>query len=415
MVMSTAVALIACTACEETAPGDPDAEPQLDAGPDAGVADAGRDAGLDAGLDATPNARVVQHDFCDEPFFKLPIDGQDDWTSNIEIDGRRILWSTVQHYPQNVESELVLLDLVTCVERQIAIGSQPGRVHLQRDHVVWSEHRDDEGPSCSDLYHLDLSTGIQDRLTQSPGCELEPRTNGRYVAYRWVDKLEGPPTVSPTLRLLDMQTFEDIELWPSAVDSFDLDDRYVVWPGYGQDPQSVGRDVYVYDLQSGQTHHLDFTYDRYQWWVYSWQGWITIQGTDGGLYDPLNYLQLYNLDTQELRTLLEGDHAVSSASIRDGLVLYNSSAYSATPALHPSDLEIYEISTGLTRRLTQQQSDLRNEGISSPYVLLIHRLYDNWSNYMNDFYVANLESFGVLDATGNLVPGPPVINPPVAP
>ena len=409
-----AAALAAAVGCHEKADSDKDAGDAAspDAGPpDAVVNDAAVDARLDASPDASTDASVIQHYFCNEPFFKLPIDGQTEATHSIEIDRGRVLWTRNGSGSTYSAGEMFLLDLETCIERQLTQGSKAGRAHLVGNHLVWDDRKDEDGQWCTDLYHMDLSTGITDRMTQTPGCELDPRTNGRFVAYSWVDTLDGPPTVPPTLRLLDMDTGDDIELWRGSVSSFDLDERYVVWPGYGPDPQSVGRDIYVHDLESGETSHLDFTYERYQWWVFIWQGWVTIRGTDNGLYDPLNFLQLYHLETQELRTILVDDYATSAAWIKDGLLAYNTSQYSVQPALNPSDLEVYEIDTAESRRITQTESNLRAFGVSSPFILILKELF-NPNSYMNDFYIANLEALGVLDASGILIPGDPVIDPP---
>jgi hypothetical protein len=102
---------------------------------------------------------------------------------------------------------------------------------------------------------------------------------------------------------------------------------------------------------------------------------------------------------------------VSAGWINDGLVLYNTSAYTGTENLNPSDLELYEMNSAVSRRLTTVDSNLRARGIDLPYALIIHRLFLP-SPGQNDFYIANLEALGVIDASGVLIPGGPVIDPP---
>jgi hypothetical protein len=79
--------------------------------------------------------------------------------------------------------------------------------------------------------------------------------------------------------------------------------------------------------------------------------------------------------------------------------------------VNPSDIELYGIASGTSRRLTSAESNLRVRAIDVPYHLFIHRLFLGHS-FQNDFYVANLEALGVIDATGTLIPGDPVIDPP---
>jgi hypothetical protein len=54
---------------------------------------------------------------------------------------------------------------------------------------------------------------------------------------------------------------------------------------------------------------------------------------------------------------------------------------------------------------------LSARGISSPYLLMI-RFLGLPDRFQNDFYIANLDALGVLDASGMLLPGDPVIDPP---
>ena len=90
-----ALALIAgatACGCEET-PADRDADSGDASLPDAHVPDARvPDAQIpDAGSDAAVPPDAIQHSFCNEPFFKLPIDGQSERTSGIAMQGDRIV------------------------------------------------------------------------------------------------------------------------------------------------------------------------------------------------------------------------------------------------------------------------------------------------------------------------------------
>jgi hypothetical protein len=404
-----ALGLLAATCRCEEPPVEADAGDG--APPDAGL-DAGVDAEAEAGLDARPDAEVppdaVQHGFCDQPYFKLPIDGQTERTLGIDIADGFVVWSNAKTASPHYAGDVHLLDLATCIERQLTAGSEAASVHLSGDHLVWSDYKHDNETSCSELYHYDLSTKQQQRLTETPQCEGGARSNGRYVAYLRRETTSDPSS----LRLLDHQSGTDIELSPdwTNIESFDINDRYVVWVAYTQDSQSVGRDVLYHDLQTGQTHHLDATYPRYQYWVFLWDDWVTIQGTDAHLMPP-SFLVVYNLSTHEERLVLEGDYSVGSGPIDRSLVVWNTSAYTGSQSLFPADMVLYDIRSSDTRRLTTQAGFVAPWSIASPHLLIIHRLYLS-SSFQNDFYVANLEALGVLDATGNLLSGGPVITPP---
>jgi hypothetical protein len=136
---------------------------------------------------------------------------------------------------------------------------------------------------------------------------------------------------------------------------------------------------------------------------------VTIKGGDNFLSPPY-FLTLLNLITQEERSLLEDDYSVGSGHIDAGLIVYNTSRYTGTTHLYPSDLEIYEIATGTTRRLTTQEGYVAVQRLAYPYLLILR--FVGGQMYMNDFYVANLVALGVTDGLGQLIPGDPVIETP---
>ncbi|MDY0004095.1 MAG: hypothetical protein RBU30_22545 [Polyangia bacterium] len=406
-------ALLAASAgscrCEEPHAGA-DAGPDASDGalPDARLQDARPDARTDARTDAQVLPDATQHYFCDEPFFKLPIDGVNERTGGIAMQGGRVVWSKQKQPSDHLLGEVYLLDLETCVEHQLTVDTQAGWVHIHGNDVVWDDRKDDRQVWCSEIRHHDLATGIEERLTETSQCELEPKTNGRHVAYRRLETI----TDAPSLRLLDRQTGIDIELSPdwTNIESFDLNDRYVVWVAYTQDPLSVGRDVFYHDLATSETHHIDATYQRYQYWVFLWEDWVTIRGNDAHLSGP-KHLALYSLVTNEERTIIEDDFSVGSGPIQDGKVLFSTSMYSGSTLLFPSDIEIYSLANDTYRRLTTSDGMIAPIAISPPYLLMI-RFLGLPDRFQNDYYIANLETLGVLDASGMLLPGDPVIVPP---
>jgi hypothetical protein len=403
-----AVSTGACR-CEEPRAGA-DAGPDASDGalPDAHQPDARPDARTDARADAQVLPDAIQHGFCDEPFFKLPIYGVNERTVGISMQGHRIAWTKRLVSDPDKISDIHLLDLSSCIERQITSGFRAGRVHLQGNHLVWDDLRDGYQPWCGEIYHHDIILQTTQRLTETFQCEIEPKSNGRHIAYRRMET----DIDAPSLRLLDRQTGIDIELSPAwtNIESFDINDRYVVWVAYTQDPLSVGRDVFYHDLATSETHHIDATYLRYQYWVFLWEDWVTIRGTDAHLSEQ-SYLSLFNLVTNEERSLLEGDYSVGSGRVQDGLVVFPTSMYKGTASVFPADLEIYGIATAGYRRLTTSDGMLSARGISSPYLLMI-RFLGLPDRFQNDYYIANLETLGVLDASGMLLPGDPVIDPP---
>lgn len=404
-----ALLLAAAPACRcDESTDTPDAGdtgvPEASVPPEAGLSDAGPDA------DATLPPDATQHDFCNEPFFKLPIDGQTESTAGISIRERLIAWAKRKRIPTSDRSEVYLLNLQTCVEQVLTSGSEAYAPEVRGDDIFWYDLKDGSETFCSDLYHYARATGEASRLTATAGCEMGTGATGDYLAYSY----SQTPTDPPSLRLWNLQTGDDIELSPDwtniQAEYFHVDEQRVVWVAYTQDPLSVGRDVFYRDLPAGQTQHIDASYDGYQYFPFVWQEWVTWMDMAGHTQYPSG-ISLYNLATQVRIQLVTDDYAAVLAPIRDGLVAYNTSLYSGTNQLNPSDLEIFEIATGATRRLTTEPTYLRAKAMDPPFMVLMNRLNLNVAA-MNDYYIANLELLGVIDAGGNLLPGGPVISPP---
>jgi hypothetical protein len=379
-----------------------------DAGPDAARGDARPEAGPGPDADAGPWPDATQHDFCDQPFFKLPIDGQSQITLGIDLDSSRVAWTFHDTSP-GTRGDIHALDLSSCVERVITQGALAGNLRIHGDEVIHDDIDDATAAAfCSDLYTVTWAGGSRQRLTSTPQCEGEPRTNGQHVIFRRLETIDD----AASLRLWDRQTDAQVELSPAEanIESFDLNDRYAVWLAYTQDPLSVGRDLFYRDLSAGESFHVDSTYDRWQLFTQLWEDWVIVKGGDNWLESPF-FVELINLATQEERSLLEGDYAGGIPRIDSGLVTYHTSANSGTEYSFPSDIVLYEIASDTGRRLTTEPGYLALIRFSYPYLLML-RFLNLGDTFMNDFYVANLVALGITDGMGQLIPGDPVIDPP---
>lgn len=161
----------------------------------------------------------------------------------------------------------------------------------------------------------------------------------------------------------------------------------------------------MYDLATGDTTEVEASREKWQDWISVWEDYLTWSGAEGDLVPPY-HLVLYDMRTETAELLLEGDHAVGIAPIQAGIVAYSTSKYSGTYARAPSDIELYDVASGISRRVTAHTGMLRAARIVRPYLLMT---YDLGSALRDDLYVANLEMLGVLDSSGRLIPGEGVI------
>jgi hypothetical protein len=208
-------------------------------------------------------------------------------------------------------------------------------------------------------------------------------------------------------------TGDTTELAPyhSQVGYLDLSERYAVWNQYTGDPQSTGRDVYYHDLETGTTHHVDLSYAGYQYDLTAWGRYIVWVGSDTYTFPPW-HLMAYDIETGDSTLLLGDERGPPIAWMHGSLVAYTTTRYRTDTDItnRPADVELYDLSTGVTRRLTTWPSNLRANRIFHPWLLIIDVL--GVSQGMNDWYLAHLGRLGVTDAEGHLVPGEPVLEPP---
>lgn len=401
-ILAVAAVICRCEHSASSADGDSDAASEASVPPEAGLPD--------AGLDGQVLPDATQHDFCGEALFKLPIDGQTEATYGLDIWDEHVIWAKENTSSGTPQSDIYLLNLSTCVESVLTNGAEAFGPSIHNEDIYWYDISDSPNDYCSELYHYSLGTGEASRLTTTAGCEQLTASVGRYLAYSY----QATVTEPPSLRLWDLMSGSDIEVSPSwtniQADYFKASDNNLVWVAYTQDPLSIGRDVFYRDLWAGETHHIDASYDDHQYFPFIWQEWITWQDMAGYVQYP-SAITLYNLVTQERIQIVSDDHAAIVAPIRDGLVAYNTSRYSGTNLQDPSDLEVYEVETGLTRRITAFAGNFRVLSIDPPFMLLTVVLHLP-DNRKNDYYIANLEALGVIDSQGSLIPGGPVITPP---
>jgi hypothetical protein len=129
------------------------------------------------------------------------------------------------------------------------------------------------------------------------------------------------------------------------------------------------------------------------------------------VYAPF-HAQLFDIDTQTESTITQNEEGFCYSTIHKTLVTHLTTHYRdpALDGLWPVDLEIHDVASGISRRLTTESSRLNQVRIFEPYLLIIDVLGAN--EQMNDYYIANLRKLGVTDDQGNLVAGGPVITPP---
>lgn len=413
--LATAIVLLlaALSGCEETTAGSDDA------GVDGQVlADAAMDAAppVDASAtDAGQKPEGVQFDYCDQPFFKLHIGGEDEGVWGFSLSGSRLSYNLSPSGGQLI-FDLYVFELDTCFEYQLTEGARGTSAWIHGNEVLWSEDRDARtDPNdyhCKDIYRYDLAAWREDQLTDHPYCEWNPRTNGRHIAFERSTETGGD---APRENLLwDREEGTVIRYAEPGAQAahYDLSSRWLAWSGYTQLATSVGKDVFVRDLQTGLDAHLQTSTGYYCYGVQLDGDYLTFACSEYWLSHPF-HLFLRHLPTGEELHLdgAEQDTGwITHGPIDSGIVAWSTTKRIENPDLiaKVSEVELYDIETGIYRRLTTAPSMMRIVDIQVPWVTFGRYL----SPDVIEYYVGHLGRLGVLDADGRLIEGGGVLDPP---
>ncbi|MFC1482279.1 hypothetical protein ACFL51_00580 [Myxococcota bacterium] len=372
------------------------------------------DVDADYHIDASPEAGVpiecTTYDFCALPSFRLPITAEDIDVFGISLWGSNIAYNKAVDFPFGDPPQIFSFDLERCVECKLTSSAEAdGQVNLWQDEIYFENYRGDLSPPQRDIFRYSFESSDYTALTESDYVEQTPFGNNEFVIFkRCTSNQIG---CGKALILFSVENNSEIELAPdfAVAAYYDISDAYVVYSAYTGYPQSVGRDVFYYDLFSQQNIHLETTMPGYHYGVQVWGDYITWYVSDFGMYGPF-YLMLYHIPSSEEVLVSDGGEALAEGRIHERIIAYNTNSYQGESMPFPSDIEIYDIDSSLKRRVTTQACNLRVADVFLPYLLVVDvRSFQN----NNPWYIYNLVQLGIVDADGHVIEGEGVIDPPM--
>ncbi|MFH2007877.1 MAG: hypothetical protein ABI333_14940 [bacterium] len=155
------------------------------------------------------------------------------------------------------------------------------------------------------------------------------------------------------------------------------------------------------DLWTGENVHIDSTYEGYQYFVLLCGEYVVWDASDVWLTPP--YRMVHHHIPSGKATVISEDNWVSRAAIHRNLVRLNTTKY-ITPDWFRFDIELYDIDTGVCRRVTTEAGPLAIYKLFFPHALIfVYRKIG--IQPQNDLYVADLVKLGLVDETCYVIPG----------
>jgi hypothetical protein len=414
------VAMLGVIACEKDPPVGPNSDASVDASLDASViadADASLgDGAVDAWVGDGGPPPSTQYDFCALPFFKLPIDGSITDVIACDIWGDRFVTSRYTGLEASEGRNVFVFDFSACVEYKLTENANAVARAIREDIVIWEDKSPVVDPPenyCNTVYLYDLGEWSRRLLFSKPFCTNRMATNGEVLVFRQgVESSQSYYSLN-RYHLADQTIQEIVPAYGPAPFydpfAFDLHDRQLVFAARYNDPQAIGSDIFYYDVETGVATHVATSLEEYQYSPRIWGDWAIWESSYWSVGPPHRQV-LYNLGTGEERVVIDNDGSATHGVIHQSLVAYTTSRYAPQVAMYPADMELYDIDSGVYRRITTEPGNLRAVELFFPWLVAAVDLgIDAWHQ---DWYVLNLVALGLVDEQGHVIEGGPVVDQP---
>jgi beta propeller repeat protein len=272
---------------------------------------------------------------------------------------------------------------------------------ISADRVVWLDNRDSQesGDGIVEIYMLDLSTGVETRVTDVPSRKQDPDVSGDRIV--WIDRRNGQYDVF----MYDLSTGTETQI---TSDTFTrsqprIDGNWVVW----SDSSSGNSDVYAYNAVWELT--IQLTTDPASQSAPDVSGSrVVFQDTRSGLPE----IYSYDLSTAEEELLVAnpGVMLLYSPRIQGDKVAWNQGYFNT-----PSDMDIGIYMLDLNQSTIVQLTGGASGGDWYPVLSENDVAWDR-GLFAQDVYVMNLQtgvstrltrsgsaSWGALDTSGGRV------------
>ena len=255
--------------------------------------------------------------------------------------------------PASAEIDVAGWKLKEVTSQDVRLGSN---LAFDSVHVVLPKLSGSDGPW--DLFLLDLATGAETRITDSPEGEYGLALDGSHLA--WVSRSEGDAE-SGVLRLRDLGTGAETTIAQGMImweDRVQIVGDHVAWTQLERVPGSdaLKRGLYLYTISSGTTLRVGDGPAN----VSSGSGGNTafdLSGTHlasikAGLVSAHPEVWLYDIPAATADRLGVITEGLAHVSLEADLVTWAAPAGSGpAPFYAPSDILLHRISTGVTEKI----------------------------------------------------------------
>lgn len=338
---------------------------------------------------------------------RLPPTGENDMSSVGNYD-RYVVYSEVRNNNGNPYNfEIFLYDLELGQETQITDDN----IEVQWDpyvwgtEVMWSNGFAEDATAVSAVMAYEIDTGEAIELIAPDHNNRVPRFNGDSILYASDEGVAGEE-FNWSLYLMDRQSGEKRMVSPYYyyAETGSLGDKYAVWVAYNPEGSSVGKDVYYYDPRTDEVTRIESTASGHQYCPTNTGDLIFWEDDRNGNWD----IYMYDTRTGQEERLTYDPNDQRLARARGHLLTWMDFRWSCARyggRFNPRDMVIYDIETGVMRRVTSSSEPWGNCYAQGRWFVYVKSVgYRKWHIFAHD-----LVADGILDGPdGHVIPADPV-------
>ena len=340
----------------------------------------------DAGPDAGPNPYVIE----------LPPTGLTS-VYGFTNSGHIMAYADDRSGVNNIE--VFYFNVLDLAEHRVTNRpSTQGMPYVLGEEIVFQDHRfydNQSGNYQIELYEFNITANIETRLTDGPTVKIHPVFNENYIVYH---SSEGcPDPFLPNLSLVNRHTTEVVVLadCDQNAEGHSIAGNLATWAA--RPYPSHNKDVFVRDLQAGVTFRIDSTDPGNQTYPHAEGDYVVWQDDRDGRRE----VYLHTFSTGQTECLTPDSWEQAWPHLRNGIVSWCDYRYSQQWGhFGDCDIYVYDLETGVGRRVTAQSRTWRVAFVDSGWIL-----YALWitSNHLK-LYAHDLVGDGILSPGGHVIP-----------
>ncbi|MDY0002203.1 MAG: hypothetical protein RBU30_12970 [Polyangia bacterium] len=341
----------------------------------------------DSAVDAAPNPNVIV----------LPPTGNTEMGGF--VNGGLIVTYSDKRWPAENELDVFIFDILGRQEQQITNRtSDQSAPYTDGYEVLFNDGSFYDylvGRYQIELYEYSIASFSETRLTDTPYIKSQPKFNNALILYR---SSEGCPTPTDiNLSLMDRQTLETTVVSGCEQDpeTHSISEHYAAWTA--RPYAGHNKDIFVRDLLAGLNFRIESTDYADQFFPHTDDDHVIWMDYRDGRRE----IYMYTFSTGVEECLTPDPYEQAWPHLRDGIASWCDYRFSQQYGEYaPCDVYVYEIATGVGRRVTSESKTWMPRFVDSGWLLYGLRITAGQFR----LYAHDLVADGILSADGHVIP-----------